>query len=130
MAELLGLTGGIVLLLQYYYLYHHFPNLLLTSYTQNFFRKYIGWIIALSYFLFFIYGASRDLRESSELFLLEFSETPMDVMSAIMIMLVYYALHHGIEVIARIGGLYCCSLNDRGFAFFYRLVQIFFSLRT
>lgn len=62
LAELLGLTGGIVLLLQYFYLYHHFPNLLLTSYIQKIFGKYIGWIIALSYILFFIYGASRDLN--------------------------------------------------------------------
>lgn len=106
LTELLGLAGGIILLLQYYYLYHHYPNLLLTSYIQKIFGKYIGNIIAMSYILFFIYGASRDLRESSELLLLTFSNTPMVVMSAIMMILVCYGLHHGIEVIARTGELF------------------------
>ncbi|WLD91696.1 GerAB/ArcD/ProY family transporter [Alkalihalobacillus sp. AL-G] len=106
LAELLGMTGGIVLLLQYYYLYRHYPNLLLTSYIQKIFGKYIGFFIALSYILFFIYGASRDLRESSELFLLPYSETPMSVLSGIMMILVCYALYQGIEVIARAGEIF------------------------
>ncbi|WP_221566601.1 GerAB/ArcD/ProY family transporter [Alkalihalobacillus sp. TS-13] len=105
LAELLGMIGGIVLLLQYYYLYSHYPNLLLTSYLQKILGKYIGYMIALSYILFFIYGASRDLRESSELFLIDYSKTPMSVLSGIIILLVCYGVYQGIEVLARAGEL-------------------------
>lgn len=106
LAELLGMAGGIVLLIQYYYLYSQFPNLLLTSYLQKISGKYIGNIIAFLYILYFIYGASRDLRESSELFLIDYSETPMSVLSGIMILLVCYGVYQGIEVLARAGELF------------------------
>ncbi|WP_257351663.1 GerAB/ArcD/ProY family transporter [Pseudalkalibacillus decolorationis] len=106
LAELLGLTGGVILLLIYYYLYSHNKDQLLTSYIQKILGKYIGYFIGLSYILFFIYGASRDLRESSELFLLQFSETPMTALSGIMMILVCYAVYLGIEVLARTGELF------------------------
>ncbi|MFN2747455.1 GerAB/ArcD/ProY family transporter [Bacillus sp. z60-18] len=101
LAELLGLAGGIVILFLYYYLYRQFPNMLLTRYIQNILGKPIGFIIGLLYIVFFIYGASRDLRDASELLLLQYGETPMFTLSVIMMVIVCYALYQGIETLAR-----------------------------
>ncbi|MDA7027846.1 GerAB/ArcD/ProY family transporter [Bacillus sp. CLL-7-23] len=104
-AELLGLAGGIVLLLHYFYLYHQYPDLLPTQYIRKIFGQYLGYLVSLLYIVFFIYGASRDLRDASELLLLQYDRTPMFAVSAIIMLLVSYALYHGIEVLARTGEL-------------------------
>lgn len=103
LAELLGLTGGIVLLLHYYFLYRQYPNMLLTRYIQNILGRSIGYLIGLLYIAFFIYGASRDLRDASELLLLQYGQTPMFILSGVLMVIVCYALYQGIETLARTG---------------------------
>jgi spore germination protein KB len=106
LVELVGMTGGIFLLFLYYYLYHQYPSLLLTSYLKAILGKQIGFVIGFLYVLFFIYGGSRDLREASDLILIHYSETPMNFLSGIMMALICYALFTGIEVIARSGEIF------------------------
>ncbi|TWK84439.1 Spore germination protein YndE [Bacillus paralicheniformis] len=101
LAELIGMIGGTVLFFHYYYLYKQYPKLLPTRYFQKILGKHLGFLIGLSYVLFFIYGASRDLRDSSELLLLQYNQTPMYIVSGITMLLVCYALYKGIEVLAR-----------------------------
>ncbi|MGP7818883.1 GerAB/ArcD/ProY family transporter [Niallia sp. 01092] len=105
-AILTGMVGGILIFCMYAYLYSHFPQLLLTGYVRIIFGKYIGLLIAILYILFFLYGAARDLRDGVELLALSYDETPISVLSIILMMVISYALYRGIEVLARTGELY------------------------
>ncbi|WP_134704869.1 GerAB/ArcD/ProY family transporter [Ammoniphilus sp. YIM 78166] len=104
LAILLGMLGGLVLFLIYIYLFYQFPNLPLTSYIPKVLGKYVGYPLALLYILYFIYIASRVLRDFTDLLLtFAYPETPMFMIHLIMIALIIYAVCKGIETIARTG---------------------------
>jgi spore germination protein KB len=122
-AELLGMAGGIVLLVMYYYLYRQFPNLLLTSYIKKIIGKHLGFVIGLLYVLFFIYGGARDLRDATELILFKYNETPIILVSGLLMSLVCYALYKGLEVLARTGELFIVTVF--ALLFFPFIITIF-----
>ncbi|WP_181444428.1 GerAB/ArcD/ProY family transporter [Bacillus sp. 03113] len=103
---LIAMIGGILIFSVYAYLNHCYPKLLLTGYVKRIIGKYFGFVICLLYIFFFIYGAARDLRDGVELLLLSYGDTPIFVLSLIMMMVVCYALFLGIEVLSRIGEIY------------------------
>ncbi|MFP3122393.1 spore germination protein [Ectobacillus funiculus] len=105
-AVLVGMLGGLLIFSIYAYLHRHFPRQPLTSYVKQIVGKKIGFVIALLYTLFFIYGAARDLRDGMELLYPTYDETPLLVIGFIIISLVCYSLYTGLEVLSRVGEVY------------------------
>jgi len=97
----LGMLAGLPLLALYYYLSRQYPNLLLTEYSQKILGKFLGTIIGFSYVLYFLYGASRDVRDAMELLPLFLKETPAWAIGAMVLLPVLFGLFLGIEVIGR-----------------------------
>ncbi|WP_164854974.1 GerAB/ArcD/ProY family transporter [Peribacillus frigoritolerans] len=98
---LLGVFFGLPLLIIYGYLNRQYPDLLLTEYCIKILGKYIGTIIGICYILFFLYGASRDLRDLMELTPLFLEGTPMSAIGIVFMLPILYGLYLGIEVICR-----------------------------
>jgi spore germination protein KB len=111
LAILLGLTFGLLLFFVYYRLYCYYPNAPLTTYVQDITGPWIGKVLAFVYIVYFLYIASRVLRDFGELLLtFAYPETPLFILNAIMILTVMYGVYKGIEVIARTGGLFLTLL--------------------
>ncbi|MEH7413824.1 GerAB/ArcD/ProY family transporter [Neobacillus drentensis] len=104
---LLGLAGGLVLFLVYYRLYKFFPNVPLTSYVQILVGKWVGRLIGFLYVMYFMYLAARILRDFGELLVTTaYTNTPMFVINSLMLLTIMYAIHKGLEVIARVSELF------------------------
>jgi spore germination protein KB len=102
LAILLGLCGGIVLFFMYYFLFRQYPTLPLTGYARKIFGKYIGWLIGLVYTVYFLYAASRNLRDFSDLLLTStMPATPLLAINILMVLAICYVLNLGIEVVGR-----------------------------
>ncbi|WP_214746983.1 GerAB/ArcD/ProY family transporter [Bacillus sp. ISL-34] len=98
---ILGMFCGLPLLIIYGYLNRQYPELLFTEYCKKILGKYIGTIIGIFYILFFLYGASRDLRDTMELTPLFLEGTPISAIGIVFILPILYGLYLGIEVICR-----------------------------
>ncbi|MCK2005632.1 spore germination protein [[Brevibacterium] frigoritolerans] len=98
---LLGMFLGLPLLIIYGYLNRQYPDLLLTEYCKKILGKYIGTIIGILYILFFLYGASRDLRDIMELTPFFLEGTPISAVGIVFMLPILYGLYLGIEVICR-----------------------------
>ncbi|MFF2448127.1 GerAB/ArcD/ProY family transporter [Neobacillus sp. NPDC058068] len=106
-AILLGLAGGLLLFLVYYLLFSYYQDLPLTSYLQIITGKWIGRFLGFLYIVYFIYCAARILRDFGELLATTiYTSTPLIVINSLMIITIIYAIHKGIEVIARVGELF------------------------
>ncbi|TWE08332.1 spore germination protein KB [Neobacillus bataviensis] len=107
MSILLGLGGGLAVFLIYYQLYKYYQDMPLTSYVQKITGKWIGRIIGVSYIIYFLYSASRVLRDFGELLTSTiYTTTPLIVINCLMIFTIIYGIHKGFEVIARVGELF------------------------
>lgn len=107
LAILLGLAGGLLLFLVYHKLYVFYPNLPFTSYVQKITGKFVGRIIAFLYIIYFIYIASRVLRDFGELLVTSsYEKTPLFMISTLMMLTIMYAVYKGFEVIARVGEMF------------------------
>ncbi|GGF22318.1 spore germination protein KB [Halobacillus andaensis] len=101
-AIFIGIFGGILLFMIYYYLYKLYPDLSLIGYSQKLLGKYIGGFIGLLYIPFLIYAAARDLRDVGGLIgATVLSQTPSLFVSGLMIFSIAYVLYKGMEVLAR-----------------------------
>ncbi|MEH7558504.1 GerAB/ArcD/ProY family transporter, partial [Priestia megaterium] len=69
LAILLGMVCSFALLLVYHKLYTYYPDLLPTEYMQRILGKVLGTVIAFVYILYFMYDASRVLRDFGEMLL-------------------------------------------------------------
>ncbi|MEH7292245.1 GerAB/ArcD/ProY family transporter [Priestia megaterium] len=99
---LLAMCGGIVLFFIYYFLFRQYPDLLLTGYVREIFGKYIGWMVALLYCLYFLYVCGRNVRELGELLVSStLSETPLLAINLTLVLVMCYVIHLGIEVVGR-----------------------------
>ncbi|QCJ42351.1 spore gernimation protein KB [Bacillus sp. S3] len=106
LAILLGLAGGLALVLIYYRLYTYYPDLPFTSYVQEITGKWIGRLLSLLYIIYFMYFATRVLRDFGELLTTTiYFNTPLIVINSLMMLTIIYGVHKGIEVIARMGEL-------------------------
>lgn len=104
---LLGMAGGIILFHVYYFLFLYYPDVPPTTYVQKITGKFIGRILAFLYLIYFIYGASRVLRDFGELLTTTiYSNTPLFIVNTLMILAIIYGVHKGFEVLARMGELY------------------------
>ncbi|MFL0498776.1 GerAB/ArcD/ProY family transporter [Priestia megaterium] len=106
LAILLGMLGSFVLFLVYHKLYSYYPDLLPTEYMQKILGKVMGTVLAFVYILYFMYDASRVLRDFGEMLLtFAYPDTPLLIANALLILVIIYTIRQGIEVIARSGEL-------------------------
>ncbi|MGG3915465.1 GerAB/ArcD/ProY family transporter [Rossellomorea vietnamensis] len=106
MAILLGMVVSFVLLLVYHKLYWYYPDLLPTEYMQKILGKAAGTVLAFVYLFYFMYDASRVLRDFGEMLLtFAYPETPLFIANALLMLVIIYTVRKGIEVIARSGEL-------------------------
>ncbi|PFO09652.1 spore gernimation protein KB [Bacillus sp. AFS076308] len=104
---LLGLAVGLVLFWVYYRLYKFFPDVPLTSYLQILVGKWIGRFIGFLYVIYFMYQATRILRDFGELLVTSiYTNTPLFIINSLMLLTIIYAIHKGLEVIARVSELF------------------------
>ncbi|MGG5254319.1 GerAB/ArcD/ProY family transporter [Neobacillus sp. SM06] len=104
---LLGMIGGIALFHIYYFLYRYYPDVPPTTYVQKITGKWVGRILAFFYIVYFIYLASRVLRDFGELLTTTiYSNTPLFIVNTLMILAIIYGIRKGFEVLARVGELY------------------------
>ncbi|MGM0828871.1 MAG: GerAB/ArcD/ProY family transporter [Bacillota bacterium] len=106
LAILIGMVVSFVLLIVYHKLYWYYPDLLPTEYMQKILGKVLGTLLAFLYLFFFMYDASRVLRDFGEMLLtFAYPETPLFIANALLMLVIIYTVHKGIEVIGRSGEL-------------------------
>jgi len=106
LAILLGMLGSFVFFLVYHKLYTYYPSLLPTEYMQKILGKVLGTALAFVYILYFMYDASRVLRDFGEMLLtFAYPDTPLFIANALLMLVIVYTVRKGIEVIARSGEL-------------------------
>lgn len=99
---LLGCAAGLVMFTGYAYLYRKHPGLPFTAYTRKLLGKYIGTPVALVYIVLYLNLAARDLRDgSSMLAMATMHNTPLFILSTLMLLSGAYVLHKGLEVLGR-----------------------------
>ncbi|MBA9042205.1 spore germination protein KB [Bacillus aryabhattai] len=107
LAILLGMVFSFVLLLVYHRLYTYYPDLLPTEHMQKILGKAIGSVLAFLYISYFIYDVARVLRDIGEMLLtFSYSDTPLFIANALLILVIIYTVQKGIEVVARSGELF------------------------
>ena len=106
LAILVGMLVSFVLLLVYHRLYLYYPDILPTEYMRKILGKVLGSTLAFVYILYFMYDASRVLRDFGEMLLtFAYPDTPLFIANALLILVIIYTVRKGIEVIARSGEL-------------------------
>ncbi|MFP7733311.1 GerAB/ArcD/ProY family transporter [Priestia aryabhattai] len=106
LAIMLGMIFSFVLLFVYHKLYLYYPDLLFTEYIQRILGKALGTVLAFLYILYFMYDASRVLRDFGEMLLaFAYPDTPLFIANALLMLVIIYTVRKGIEVIARSGEL-------------------------
>lgn len=104
---LLGLISGLLMFHIYYRLFLYYPDIPLTSYIQKLTGKSIGRMLSFIYIIYFIYDASRVIRDFGELLNSTiYTDTPLLVINTLMILTSMYAVTKGLEVLVRVGELY------------------------
>ncbi|OXS77579.1 GerAB/ArcD/ProY family transporter [Domibacillus enclensis] len=102
----MGMVGGFLLFFIYYRLYLYYPDMLPTGYVQKIIGRIPGKMLAFLYMIYFIYLASRDLRDFGAMLVTStYPDSPLFVVNALLMLLVIYTLRFGIEVLARTGEL-------------------------
>jgi len=120
LAILLGMFAGLALFLVYGYLFCKYPTLLLTQYTEKILGKYIGRTLAFFYTLYFIYIASRVLRDFGDLIITAiFSQTPLIVVNLLIILVIGYGCYLGIEVLGRTAEIFFIVIMMLGILFMF-----------
>ncbi|NQX43844.1 GerAB/ArcD/ProY family transporter [Paenibacillus tritici] len=99
---LLGCVAGLIMFTGYAYLYRKQPDLPFTAYTRKLLGKYIGTPVALGYIILYINLAARDLRDGSTMLAMAtMHNTPLFILSTLMLLSGAYVLHKGLEVLGR-----------------------------
>jgi spore germination protein KB len=71
---------------------------------QRIMGKWIGTVLAFVYILYFMYDAARVLRDFGAMLLTSaYSETPLFIANALLMLVIIYTIRKGIEVVARSG---------------------------
>lgn len=99
---LIGGLAGILIFSGYAYLYRRFPELPFPAYTRKLLGKYVGTAVSLLYIILYINLAARDLRDGSSMLAMStMHNTPLFILSTLMILSGTYVLHKGLEVLTR-----------------------------
>lgn len=94
---------GCALYLVYISLYKRYPNMPLTGYLIKIWGKYVGSAISFCYIIYFVYIASRVLRDFEELLISSsYYVTSIITLGICMTFVLIYSIHLGIEAFARV----------------------------
>ncbi|MEH6994673.1 GerAB/ArcD/ProY family transporter [Neobacillus drentensis] len=122
---IMGIGFGCMLYLIFTKLSTIYPSLPLTKYLRNILGRYLGWLIGLLYVTYFLYIASRVLRDFEELLVITgYRNSSLLTVGIIMMVCVMYAVYKGLEVFFRISEL-CLFL-----IVFLFLLLIFFEIAS
>ncbi|MGG0462572.1 GerAB/ArcD/ProY family transporter [Priestia aryabhattai] len=100
---LLATIFGCVLYLIYIALYKRYPNMPLTGYLIKIWGKYVGSAISFCYIIYFVYIASRVLRDFEELLISSsYYVTSIITLGICMTFVLIYSIYLGIEAFARV----------------------------
>jgi spore germination protein KB len=95
--------AGLILFSIYFQLYKRFPTLPLTEYVKKIWGKFLGSIISYFYIIYFIYIASRVLRDIEEILINSaYYKTSITVVGICMMFTLIYTVNFGFEVFARV----------------------------
>ncbi|HEX6923708.1 MAG TPA: GerAB/ArcD/ProY family transporter [Bacillales bacterium] len=115
LAVLIGMFAGLFIFLIYYALFRLYPDLPLTSYLKEILGKHLGVFVGILYLFYFLYDATRDVRDFGELLTTStYIYTPIFVINFMMLFTVGYILYHGIETLARTGEILLIVLTFFG----------------
>ncbi|WP_281257692.1 GerAB/ArcD/ProY family transporter [Paenibacillus donghaensis] len=104
---LIALPGGMLLYWVYTYLYHQYPKLIISGYTQRILGRTLGWPLSLLFIPVLMFNGSRNLREAGDLLRASsYDQTPVFIINAMMVVAVMYILYQGIEVFGRTAEIY------------------------
>lgn len=99
---LVSMLTGLILLWIYTELQKHFPRQNLAEIITTLLGKVLGGPLVIFYALYFIYISTRNLRDFGELVVTTFlPETPLIVVLIIFMLIVFYILFLGLEVLGR-----------------------------
>jgi spore germination protein KB len=94
---------GLILFSVYFRLHKYFPELPFTECIQKIWGKYFGGIIGYFYIIYFIYIASRVLRDIEELLISSpYNKTSILTIGICMTFVLIYAVNFGVEVFTRV----------------------------
>ncbi|MFC4809670.1 GerAB/ArcD/ProY family transporter [Paenibacillus sp. GCM10023250] len=103
MSVILAAGLGCILYWVYAKLSGLYPSKTLIQYLQSILGTFLGWLIGLAYVVYFIYVASRVLRDFEELLVITaYRSSTLLTIGIIMMICVMYAAHQGAEVFFRI----------------------------
>jgi spore germination protein KB len=103
---LMGMAGGLLIFLIYHRLYSYYPDMPFTSYVQKIIGKKLGWMVGFLYVIYYMYLSARILRDFGELLNSTiYTQTPHLIINTLMMLTIIYAIHKGLEVLARVGEL-------------------------
>ncbi|PTX59344.1 spore germination protein KB [Melghirimyces profundicolus] len=108
-AILLALVPAVGLIWLYSFLHRRYPNRTLIGTLQTLLGKPTGWTVGLLYVTYFMYIATRVLRDFAELLDASFfPQTPMMIETVLMVFSIAYVVSLGIDVIAKTGQIFAC----------------------
>ncbi|MFD0051807.1 endospore germination permease [Actinomycetes bacterium NPDC127524] len=103
LVTLIAMIPGSMLLGMYLKMHQMFPGYTLTVYVQKIFGSAIGRMIGFLYVIYFIYIASRLLRDFGELLVISaYPETTLMVIGITMLLCLIYNLFKGFEAFSRL----------------------------
>ncbi|MBY8913509.1 spore germination protein [Bacillus sp. YC2] len=106
LSVLLGCVAGLGLFYVYQALYQFFPDSSPRDYMNELIGRHLSWVISLLYILYFSYIAARVLRDFGEMLVtFAYSDTPLLIVNAMLMLAAIYGVRKGIEVLARAGEL-------------------------
>jgi len=104
--NLLSTVFGCLLYFVYISLYKKYPDISMTGYIRKIWGKYIGGAFSFCYIIYFIYLASRVLRDFEELLISStYRRTSIITLGICMILVLIYGVHIGVESFARVACL-------------------------
>ncbi|MCK9862089.1 GerAB/ArcD/ProY family transporter [Paenibacillus sp. ATY16] len=125
LSVLLAIPGALLLYSVYLYLHQQYPELIVSAYIRKIVGPILAWPISLFILAYFIYNASRNLREAGDLLIASaYDETPLFIINATMVLVMIYVLGKGIEVICRLAQVYVYVIIILGI---FGLLAVFFS---
>lgn len=103
---LLGWAGGFILMVIYVSIIRLNPSKTLFIILKETFGKYIGSILILLYIWYFIYNGSLVSRQFGEYIVaVNYNETPLLFVLALLLLMAAYMVKSGLEVISRVYGM-------------------------
>ncbi|MFE4706209.1 GerAB/ArcD/ProY family transporter [Peribacillus simplex] len=101
--NLLSTLFGCLLYFVYISLFKKYPDLPMTGYVRKIWGKYFGGLFSFCYIIYFVYLASRVLRDFEELLISStYKRTSIITLGICMILVLIYGVHLGVEAFARV----------------------------